>query len=179
MPLVAINLRKGRPPEIKRAIADAVHAALVANLGIPETDRLLDPKVNGITLKAGLNQGSRSWMAPDTRSGNLPVEDPRPVLGRKVAPTRVRGKRRKSPISERAEVVQRLHIWTARHVLAPTFSWTPAPWSAVAITFGFSCFGFLASRFPRVCPLAIEGSLPRRHQAYRSAPGTVLADARE
>jgi phenylpyruvate tautomerase PptA (4-oxalocrotonate tautomerase family) len=39
MPLVSINLRKGRPPEVKRAIADAVHAALVANLSIPETDR--------------------------------------------------------------------------------------------------------------------------------------------
>src|SRR3954470_21661848 len=39
MPLVSINLRKGRPPEVKRAIAVAVHAALVANLGIPQTDR--------------------------------------------------------------------------------------------------------------------------------------------
>jgi phenylpyruvate tautomerase PptA (4-oxalocrotonate tautomerase family) len=39
MPLVSINLRKGRPPEVKRAIADAVHATVVANLGIPETDR--------------------------------------------------------------------------------------------------------------------------------------------
>ncbi len=39
MPLVTINLRKGRPAAIKRAMADAVHAALVAHLGIPETDR--------------------------------------------------------------------------------------------------------------------------------------------
>ena len=39
MPLVTINLRKGRSPAVKRAMADAVHAALVANLGIPETDR--------------------------------------------------------------------------------------------------------------------------------------------
>ena len=39
MPLVSIDLRKGRAPEVKRAIADAVHAALVTNLGIPETDR--------------------------------------------------------------------------------------------------------------------------------------------
>lgn len=39
MPLVTINLRKGRSPAVRRAIADAVHAALVANLGIPETDR--------------------------------------------------------------------------------------------------------------------------------------------
>ena len=83
-----------------RAIAGGVHAALVANLGVPETDRLLDPEINGIMLKTSLNQRPRSWMAPDTRSGNLPVEDPRPVLGRKVAPTRVCGKRRKPPISE-------------------------------------------------------------------------------
>src|SRR3954451_4749282 len=72
-----------------RAIADAVHAALVATLGVPETDRLLDPEINGITLKTSLNQRPRSGMAPDTRSGNRPVEDPWPVLGRKVAPTRV------------------------------------------------------------------------------------------
>ena len=39
MPLVSINLRKGRPLGVKQAIADAVQAALVANLGIPETDR--------------------------------------------------------------------------------------------------------------------------------------------
>ena len=82
---------------------------------------LLDPEINGIALKTSLNQRPRSWMAPDTRSGNLPVEDPRPVLGRKVAPTRVCGKRRKSPISERAEVVQRLLFRIARYVLAPTF----------------------------------------------------------
>src|SRR5215207_7703737 len=119
MPLVAINLRKGWPPEIKRAIADAVHAALVANLGVPETDRLLDPEINGITLKTSLNQRPRSGMAPHTRSSNRPVEDPRPELGRKVAPTRVCGKRRKSPISERAEVVQRLLFRIARYVLAP------------------------------------------------------------
>lgn len=39
MPLVIINLKKGRSPAIKRAMADAVHAALVAKLGIPVTDR--------------------------------------------------------------------------------------------------------------------------------------------
>src|SRR6476661_2651956 len=39
MPLVIINLRKGRSPAVKRAMADAVHAALVAKLGIPATDR--------------------------------------------------------------------------------------------------------------------------------------------
>ena len=39
MPLVTINLRKGRSPAVKRAIADAVHAALVAHLGIPQSDR--------------------------------------------------------------------------------------------------------------------------------------------
>jgi phenylpyruvate tautomerase PptA (4-oxalocrotonate tautomerase family) len=39
MPLVIINLRKGRPAVVKRAMADAVHAALVAKLGIPASDR--------------------------------------------------------------------------------------------------------------------------------------------
>jgi len=39
MPLVRIDLRKGRPAEERRAIADAVHAALVDAIGIPEQDR--------------------------------------------------------------------------------------------------------------------------------------------
>ena len=39
MPLVIINLRKGRRAAVKRAMADAVHAALVAKLGIPTNDR--------------------------------------------------------------------------------------------------------------------------------------------
>ncbi|TBW40646.1 tautomerase family protein [Siculibacillus lacustris] len=39
MPLVTLNLRKGRSPDVRRAMADAVHAALVANLAIPESDR--------------------------------------------------------------------------------------------------------------------------------------------
>src|SRR4051812_50010868 len=42
MPLVSINLRKGRPPKVKRAIADAVHAALVANLGAHIPGSLFD-----------------------------------------------------------------------------------------------------------------------------------------
>ena len=100
-----VRFRRGVPEMIGERRCDAPNqtaalaAALLANLGVPETDRLLDPEINGITLKASLNQRPRSWMAPDTRSCNRPVEDPRPVLGRKVAPTRVCGKRRKSPIS--------------------------------------------------------------------------------
>ena len=39
MPLVTINLRKGRPPKVRRAIADAVQAALVNILGLPDADR--------------------------------------------------------------------------------------------------------------------------------------------
>ena len=35
MPLVIINLKKGRSPAVKRAMADAVHAALVAKLWYP------------------------------------------------------------------------------------------------------------------------------------------------
>jgi hypothetical protein len=48
------------------------------------------------------------------------------------------------------------------------------------MTFGCYCFGFLASRFPRLRPLAMERSLERCHQVYRrNEPETVLADARE
>lgn len=39
MPLVRIDLRRGRPAEERRAIADAVHKALVEAIGIPEQDR--------------------------------------------------------------------------------------------------------------------------------------------
>jgi phenylpyruvate tautomerase PptA (4-oxalocrotonate tautomerase family) len=39
MPLTTIHVKKGRPAAAKRAMADAVHAALIASLGIPETDR--------------------------------------------------------------------------------------------------------------------------------------------
>jgi phenylpyruvate tautomerase PptA (4-oxalocrotonate tautomerase family) len=39
MPLVRIDLAAGRAPGAARAIADAVHAALVAACRIPETDR--------------------------------------------------------------------------------------------------------------------------------------------
>jgi 4-oxalocrotonate tautomerase len=39
MPLVRIDLRKGRPLQERRAIAEAVHAALVEAIGIPQQDR--------------------------------------------------------------------------------------------------------------------------------------------
>jgi 4-oxalocrotonate tautomerase len=39
MPLVRIDLRKGRSPQERRAIADAVHAGLVEAIGIPADDR--------------------------------------------------------------------------------------------------------------------------------------------
>ena len=39
MPLVRIDLATGRTPEEIRAIADAIHAAIVAEYGIPERDR--------------------------------------------------------------------------------------------------------------------------------------------
>jgi phenylpyruvate tautomerase PptA (4-oxalocrotonate tautomerase family) len=39
MPLVKINLRKGRSAEEKDAIASAIQSALVSNLGIPDEDR--------------------------------------------------------------------------------------------------------------------------------------------
>lgn len=39
MPLVTITLKRERPAPERRAIADAVHAALVASIGIPPDDR--------------------------------------------------------------------------------------------------------------------------------------------
>ncbi len=39
MPLVRIDVAAGRGPHAQRAIADAVHAAIVAAYGIPERDR--------------------------------------------------------------------------------------------------------------------------------------------
>jgi phenylpyruvate tautomerase PptA (4-oxalocrotonate tautomerase family) len=41
MPLTKVHLRKGASPEKRRAIADAVQEALIANLGIPAQDRFL------------------------------------------------------------------------------------------------------------------------------------------
>jgi phenylpyruvate tautomerase PptA (4-oxalocrotonate tautomerase family) len=39
MPLVRIDLTTGRSPEQVRAVADAIHTAIVAEYGIPERDR--------------------------------------------------------------------------------------------------------------------------------------------
>jgi phenylpyruvate tautomerase PptA (4-oxalocrotonate tautomerase family) len=39
MPLVRISMKKGRPVEDRRAIADCVHTALVEAIGIPVDDR--------------------------------------------------------------------------------------------------------------------------------------------
>jgi 4-oxalocrotonate tautomerase len=39
MPLIRISLRAGQPPERRRAIADAVHQALIETTGAPADDR--------------------------------------------------------------------------------------------------------------------------------------------
>ncbi len=39
MPLVEITLRKGKPPEYLRSVADAIHEALVAQANVPPDDR--------------------------------------------------------------------------------------------------------------------------------------------
>ncbi len=39
MPLVKIHLRRGKPVEYRRSIADAVHEALVAQANVPADDR--------------------------------------------------------------------------------------------------------------------------------------------
>jgi 4-oxalocrotonate tautomerase len=39
MPLVRISMRKGRSPELRRKVGDAVHRALVDTMGVPPADR--------------------------------------------------------------------------------------------------------------------------------------------
>ena len=39
MPLVRISLLKGRPPELRRKIGDAIHRALVDTIDVPQRDR--------------------------------------------------------------------------------------------------------------------------------------------
>ena len=39
MPLVRISLVKGKPPQYRRKVGDAVHRALVETIGVPELDR--------------------------------------------------------------------------------------------------------------------------------------------
>ena len=39
MPLIRIALRRGRSPEERRRLGDAVHAALVETMGVPALDR--------------------------------------------------------------------------------------------------------------------------------------------
>jgi phenylpyruvate tautomerase PptA (4-oxalocrotonate tautomerase family) len=39
MPLVKIHLRRGKTPEYIRAVADGIHAALVAEANVPADDR--------------------------------------------------------------------------------------------------------------------------------------------
>ena len=39
MPLVRIDLHEGRPADVRTAIGDAVHDAMVATIGVPPDDR--------------------------------------------------------------------------------------------------------------------------------------------
>lgn len=39
MPLVRISLRKGKSPEYRKSIGEAVHRALVETIGVPRQDR--------------------------------------------------------------------------------------------------------------------------------------------
>ena len=41
MPLVKIELRRGKPPEYRRALADGVYEAMRETIGIPENDRFI------------------------------------------------------------------------------------------------------------------------------------------
>lgn len=39
MPLVRISIHKGRPPEFRRKLGDAIHRALVETIDVPQLDR--------------------------------------------------------------------------------------------------------------------------------------------
>src|SRR5215207_611372 len=134
--------------------------------------------MKALALEVRLNETFRSSVSPDTLSYNHPVERPWPVLGREVAAVLVRSKRRKAPGSERREVVQRPLLWTVPYPLGPYLGWGPRALGTAAITFGVSCFGILASRFPRFCRSAIGITFPRCAQLHRGESGTVRADAR-
>jgi phenylpyruvate tautomerase PptA (4-oxalocrotonate tautomerase family) len=66
MPLVRIALRKGKSPEFRRAVADAIHRAMVETIKIPEQDRfqiitehdeaglIYDPSYLGISRSQGV-----------------------------------------------------------------------------------------------------------------------------
>jgi len=66
MPLVRISVLKGRPPELRRALGDAVHRALVETIGVPTADRfqvltehepgdlVYDPEYLGISRSDGI-----------------------------------------------------------------------------------------------------------------------------
>jgi phenylpyruvate tautomerase PptA (4-oxalocrotonate tautomerase family) len=41
MPLVRIELRRGKPPEYRRALADGIYAAMRETINIPENDRFI------------------------------------------------------------------------------------------------------------------------------------------
>ncbi|MDT8911961.1 tautomerase family protein [Amycolatopsis sp. PS_44_ISF1] len=79
MPMTKIYLRSGRTPEDKRAISDAVHAALVEVLGIPEDDRfhvfheLADEDLVTEPVMFGLER-RRETIALQLHFGPRPVE---------------------------------------------------------------------------------------------------------
>jgi phenylpyruvate tautomerase PptA (4-oxalocrotonate tautomerase family) len=66
MPLVRIALRKGKSPEFRRAVSDAIHRAMVETIKIPEHDRfqiitehdetglIYDPSYLGISRTGGV-----------------------------------------------------------------------------------------------------------------------------
>jgi phenylpyruvate tautomerase PptA (4-oxalocrotonate tautomerase family) len=41
MPLVRIDLRRGKPPEYRQALADGIYEAMREAIGIPENDRFI------------------------------------------------------------------------------------------------------------------------------------------
>lgn len=66
MPLVRISLQHGRPADVRRAIADAVHQAMMDTIGVPADGRfqlinehrpedfIFDPNYRGVARSSGL-----------------------------------------------------------------------------------------------------------------------------
>ena len=60
MPVTLVSILKGRSPEEKRALMEAVQGAIASSLGLPPQDRNLRLSVHG----------PDEWLLPEGKSGN-------------------------------------------------------------------------------------------------------------
>jgi phenylpyruvate tautomerase PptA (4-oxalocrotonate tautomerase family) len=87
MPLVEITLRKGKPPQYVRAVADAVHNALVSQANVPQDDRFqIIHQVDDTTVIAhpsygGVNRSSDLILIKITLNAGRTVEIKKNLFG--------------------------------------------------------------------------------------------------